>query len=176
MSEPYVGEIRMFGAPWAPVNWVLCDGRALPIAEYEALFSLVGTTYGGDGVNTFNVPDLRGRIPIGQGTGPGLSPRVIGATPGSATVTLTQAQMPSHNHALLALAAAPTATAPGPSVALAEIPASGGTLYTQTATATTALAAASVAAAGDAPVPYDNLMPSLCVNYIIAVNGLYPSQ
>ena len=98
MSEPFIGQIQPFAFNFAPRNWALCDGQLLPISQNTALFSLIGTTYGGDGRTTFGLPDLRGRVPIHQGHGPGLSSYVIGQTGGSATNTLTQAQMPSHTH------------------------------------------------------------------------------
>ena len=102
MSTPYIGEIRMFGfgARGAPLGWQACDGSLLPISEYDALFALIGTTYGGDGQVTFGIPNLRGRLPVHQGTGPGLSTYVIGQSAGTETVTLLQSQMPAGHHHL----------------------------------------------------------------------------
>ena len=109
MSEPFVGEIRMFAGNFAPRGWAFCDGQLLAVSQNDALFSLLGTIYGGDGRTTFGLPDLRGRIPIHAGTGPGLSPRRLGAKGGAENVTLTVNQMPSHNHGLRA-SADPTTT------------------------------------------------------------------
>ena len=106
MAQPYIGEIRMFGGNFAPLGWAFCDGQLLAIAQNDALFSLIGTTYGGDGQSTFALPDLRGRIPIHQGQGPLLTPRQIGETGGSETVTLTPAQLPTHTHRLASGSAA----------------------------------------------------------------------
>src|SRR5512140_1176359 len=102
MGSPYVGEIRMFGGTFAPQGWAFCNGQLMAISENTALFSLIGTTYGGDGQTTFALPNLQGRVPLHQGTGPGLSPRVVGELGGSETVTLTPGQMPQHTHTPLA--------------------------------------------------------------------------
>src|SRR5262245_26202423 len=99
MSDPFIAEIKMFGGNFAPLGWATCDGQLLPISQYTALFSLLGTTYGGDGVTNFALPDLRGRVPMHPGQGPGLSPRTLGEKAGTETVTLTTAQLPAHNHA-----------------------------------------------------------------------------
>jgi microcystin-dependent protein len=102
MANPFIGEIRMFGGNFAPRQWALCDGQLLSIAQYQALFSLLGTTYGGNGVSTFALPNLQGRLALGYGQGPGLSNYALGQTGGSETVTLTTSTMPGHNHSLLA--------------------------------------------------------------------------
>src|SRR3712207_483459 len=109
---PYIGEIRMFGGNFAPVGWAFCEGQTLPISENDALFTLIGTTYGGDGEETFNLPDLQGRIPVHQGTGPGLSSYVIGEAAGVESVTLTTQQIPVHNHAFIASTATGTQNTP----------------------------------------------------------------
>src|SRR3954454_13257133 len=98
MGQPYVGEIRMFGGSFAPAGWAMCQGQLMPISEFDTLFNLIGSTYGGDGQETFAIPDLQGRLPVHQGTGSGLSTRVIGEKGGVESVTLTTQQMPSHNH------------------------------------------------------------------------------
>src|SRR5512135_3630836 len=103
MSSPYIGEIRLFGGNFAPVGWAFCDGALVPISENDALFNLIGTTYGGDGQLTFALPDLRGRLPMHMGTGPGLSPRTIGEQGGVETVTLTANQIPAHSHVPLSV-------------------------------------------------------------------------
>ena len=102
MAEAFLGEIRMFGGNFAPVGWAFCQGQLLPISQNTALFSLLGTTYGGDGVQTFALPDLQGRVPLGMGQGPGLSPYVEGQTGGAESFTLTTQQMPAHSHAVAA--------------------------------------------------------------------------
>src|SRR5690242_20599428 len=119
MAQPYVGEIRMFAGNFAPAGWMLCEGQTLPISENETLFQLIGTTYGGDGETTFNLPDMQGRIPIHQGTGGGLSTYVIGQKAGVETVTLTTSQIPQHNHQALANNTGANATTPAVNTILA---------------------------------------------------------
>lgn len=174
--DPFVGQIALFGFNFAPAGWAICDGSLLPISQNDALFALIGTTYGGDGQTNFALPDLRGRIPVHQGQGPGLGNWTMGERAGSETVTLTQGQMPSHGHALVASAANPAAGAtaiPGPSVMLA----SGGTAVTPYAPAggsATGLSASSVSVAGGSQ-PHDNMMPTLVANYCISLFGVFPS-
>ena len=170
MSDPYVGEIRLFAGNFEPVGWMFCSGQLLPIAGYDVLFNLIGTTYGGDGQQTFALPDLRGRIPLHQGQGPGLSLRVIGQMGGSETVTLQASQMPQHTHVLRASASAATGSAPG------------GALLASTAVASydpspamTAMAPAAVSVAGGSQ-PHENMAPTVAVSYIISLFGIYPSQ
>ena len=116
MSTPYIGEIRMFGFGRTPIGWQACDGSLLPISQYDALFALIGTTYGGDGQNTFAVPDLQGRLPIHQGQGQGLSNYVIGQRAGTESVTVLPTQMPAHSHVMVATTGASTAITPGPTL------------------------------------------------------------
>lgn len=178
MSDPYIAEIRMFAGTFAPLNWAFCDGRLVSISEYDALFALIGTTYGGDGQNNFALPDLRGRLPVGQGTGPGLTPRTIGDQFGTDTVTLGEQQMPSHSHQFSAITAA--ATSPSPE----------GTLFADTSGDTLGdkpyvpapdspklknMSAKTAAVAGDSQ-PHDNIMPSVAINYIICLYGIYPPR
>ena len=169
MSDPYLGEIRLFAGNFAPVNWALCQGQLLSIAENDALYNLIGTTYGGDGQSIFALPDLRGRVPVHQGQGPGLSQRTMGALVGTESVTLTTGQLPAHTHPLHATTAAATITTPA-----------GALLATTTADsygpgpATTPMAAGAVGPAGGAQ-PHDNMAPTLTVNYIISLVGIYPS-
>jgi microcystin-dependent protein len=174
MSEPFLGEVRLFAGNFAPVGWNFCDGTLLPISDNDALFNLLGTTYGGDGVSTFAVPDLRGRVPMGQGNGPGLSPRTIGESFGVETVTLTTQQIPTHNHFLMASTVA--AASPNPGGALfANV--GQDTLYV-TAPASPqpqALNPQTVMNAGGSQ-PHNNIMSSVGMNYIIALEGIYPSQ
>lgn len=174
MSTPYLGEIRMFGFGRVPNGWLACDGSLKSIAQYEVLYNLIGTTYGGDGVNTFAVPDLRGRLPIHQGTGPGLTLRVIGQTAGTETVTLFASQMPAHTHTALVSTAAATSQSPASDQVLAAI--SGDGLYaTGVAGDPIATYPQTVTAAGGNQ-PHDNTMPTLAVSFCIAWAGVFPSQ
>jgi microcystin-dependent protein len=168
MSNPYVGEIRLFAGNFAPAGWMFCQGQLLPIAENEVLFVLIGTTYSGDGQNTFALPDLRGRVPVHQGQGPGLSPRTLGAVHGTETVTLTPQQIPLHTHALHASSAAASGTAPGDALLAATPVAS----Y-DSAAGSVAMAAIAVGSAGGNQ-PHENMAPTLAVNYIISLFGIYP--
>ena len=175
MSTPYIGEIRMFGFGFAFQGWQACDGSLLPISQYDALFALIGTTYGGDGQTTFAVPDLRGRVPIHQGTGPGLSTYAIGQRAGTETVTVLPTQMPAHTHTVVATTAAATTGTPGTTVIPGAVAnqtmyvtdTSGGTPFT--------LSAQSVTNAGGSQ-PHENCMPTLTVQYCIATQGIYPAQ
>lgn len=171
MSNPYVGEIRLFAGNFAPNGWALCQGQLVAISENETLFQLIGTTYGGDGQTTFALPDLRGRVPMHQGAGPGLSPRSIGEMAGSETVTLTALQMPQHSHALVASSAAASSGA-GPNGGQLAI--SSVNLY-GSGTPGTPMAAAAIAPVGSGQ-PHDNMAPFLGLNYIISVFGIFPQQ
>jgi microcystin-dependent protein len=175
MSTPYVGEVRLFPYSFAPNGWFDCDGRLLSIAEYETLFVLLGTTYGGDGVTTFGLPNMCGRVPIHQGTGLGLSTYVLGQLSGTESVTLMTNQLPSHTHAYYAVDALGSANAPAATLQLGSV--SGDTLYTNSLTGTTSatMAATVVGAAGNSQ-PHDNTMPSLVVRYCIAWAGVFPTQ
>lgn len=176
MSTPYLGEIRMFGFNRIPIGWQACNGAMLAISEYDALYALLGTTYGGDGQTTFAVPDLRGRLPLHQGQGPGLTPRTLGETSGSEGVTLTSQQMPAHNHAIVATQGAATTSQPGPNVVLASL-GTADTQYLSTVGALTAspLQPSSVSNQGGNQ-PHANTMPTLTVSFCIATSGVYPSQ
>lgn len=171
MSEPFVGEVRMFAGNFAPRGWAFCDGQLLAVSQNDALFSLLGTIYGGDGRTTFGLPDLRGRIPIHAGTGPGLSPRRLGAKSGEEKVTLTVNQMPSHGHRLQ------VSTNNGPEPNPAGNVLAGSTLVEAYADETpfTNLASSSITNVGGSR-SHTNLMPFLCVNFIIALVGIYPSR
>jgi microcystin-dependent protein len=175
MSTPFIGEIRMFGFGRTPNGWQACDGSLLAISEYDVLFNLIGTTYGGDGQTTFAVPDLRGRLPIHQGQGPGLSPYVIGQAAGTETVTLITTQIPAHTHSVQATSATATSSMPGNAVMLGAI--SGDTMYATDITGLTGIPAAaqSVSVAGGSQ-PHENTMPTLTVQYCIAWAGIYPQQ
>lgn len=173
MSSPYIGEIRMFGGNFAPNGWAFCNGATLPISENDALFTLIGTTYGGDGQETFNLPNLGGRIPVHMGQGPGISQNyTIGEMAGVESVTLTTQQIPIHSHALVA------SSTPG-FLASPE----GGTparhrdhrAFANDNPAPPNLNAQSVAPAGGSQ-PHENMAPYLCVNFIISLFGIFPTQ
>ena len=171
MSEPYVGEIRMFAGNFAPRGWAFCDGQLLAVSQNDALFSLLGTIYGGDGRTTFGLPDLRGRIPIHAGHGPGLSERRLGAKGGEEKVTLTVNQMPSHGHPFQA------STGPGVSNAPNDnLPANSPSVDLWIEDIQSAnLSGQAVSNVGGSR-SHTNLMPFLCVNFIIALFGIYPSR
>lgn len=170
MSDPYVGEIRLFAGNFAPVGWALCQGQLVAIAENDTLYNLIGTTYGGDGQSTFALPDLRGRVPVHQGQGPGLSPRTMGQTGGTETVTLQSGQTALHSHpALASTAAASLATPAGNLLATTAVATYG------SAPATTAMASGAITSAWGNPQPHENMAPTLTVSYIISLYGIYPS-
>ena len=171
MSNAFLGTIRLVGFNFAPVGWALCQGQSLSIAQNTALFSLLGTFFGGDGQQNFNLPDLRSRVAIGQGQGPGLSPYVQGQTGGVETVALTGAQAPTHTHTMMA-AANVTISNPGPNLVLGT-PATAVKLYGSGAP--TSLAPRSIGPFGSGN-PHENRQPYLGLNYIIALTGIFPSR
>jgi microcystin-dependent protein len=171
MSEPFLGEIRMFAGNFAPRGWALCDGQLLNVTQNDALFSLLGTIYGGDGRTTFALPDMRGRIPVHAGNGPGLSSRPIGVGGGSETVTLTTGQLPAHSHALTATNAIGTANNPHGSM-FGESPSVD--WYVEAAP-NQSLAPAMLSDSGGSQ-PHNNMAPFLCIHFIIALAGIYPSR
>jgi microcystin-dependent protein len=166
MAQPYVGEIRMFGGNFAPAGWMFCEGQLLPISENETLFNLIGTTYGGDGQSTFALPDLRGRLPVHQGGG-----FILAETGGAEEVTLTVQQIPAHTHALLATTSLGTQLNPGNNL-VAQ--ASSIKMYRQQ-TANTAGTATAVGPTGGSQ-PHTNFQPYLCIDFIISLFGIFPSQ
>ncbi len=171
MSTPYIGEIRMVGFNFAPANWAFCNGQILAIAENEALFNLIGTTYGGDGMNTFALPNLQGRFPAHQGSSSGAT-YVIGQSGGVENVTLTLNQMPAHSHT--AVCAAGGGNVASPSKAYWSTDPFGNTAaYNETGGSAMAGGALAVAGSGQ---PHDNRQPYLGLNFIIALFGIYPSQ
>ena len=169
MGTPYVGEIRMVGFNFAPAGWASCDGSLLPISEFETLFNLIGTTYGGDGQSTFAVPNLAGRIPIHLGTGNGLSTRTIGELAGVEQVTVTNAQMPLHSHAAQAQTANGALSNPQNGIWAGSAAA----LYS-TGQPNVPMRAGLVNPAGSNQ-PHENMMPFLAINFIISLYGIYPS-
>lgn len=169
--DPYIGEIRMFAGNFAPVGWAFCQGQILSISEYDALFALLGTTYGGDGQTTFALPDLRGRIPLHAGQNPATgSTYALGQMSGTETVTLTAQQIPAHTHTVQAVAGTGDQASPANGLwatsSLNEYSNQG---------ANAAMAANAVFAAGGSQ-PHDNMMPYQCINFIIATEGLWPPQ
>jgi len=165
MSQPYVGEIRMFGGNFAPAGWMFCEGQVLPISDNETLFQLIGTTYGGDGESTFALPDLRGRLPVHQGNGVSLA-----EAGGSEQITLTVPQLPAHTHAFLASAGpgsvnTPTGNVPGESAAVK--------IYIEDSPSV-AMNPAAVSSIGGSQ-PHTNFQPYLCVSFIISLFGIFPS-
>lgn len=179
MSQPFLGQITLYPYNFAPLGWALCEGQLLPISQYTALFSLLGTQFGGDGRTNFGLPDLRGRVAIGQGQGPGLSSYAMGEVFGTEAVALTTATSPFHSHAFPAVAGAATTNAPA-----GALPAEGH-LSGRGAVAVNAyaapgpavnLAAGQVAAASSAGVAHNNLQPYLTLNWCIALQGVFPSR
>lgn len=170
-TEPYIGQIMVFGGTFAPQGWALCDGSLLPISQYDALFSLIGTTYGGDGQTTFALPDLRGRAALHQGQGPGLSGYSLGQSGGEEAVTLTANQLSPHSHPVLGHSGAGDNAHPAGAVWAASSP----NLYTAGAAANAAMDATLIAPSGGSQ-PHDNMLPFLTLNFCIALEGIYPSQ
>lgn len=175
MAEYYVGEIRLFAFDqYAPANFLPCDGRSVSIREYQVLFSLIGTTYGGDGTTSFNLPDLRGRSPVHYGTLTGGTTYAVGQRAGVEAVTLTSATVPAHNHIISVTKTVATALTPDANKAPGNV---GSDFYYCNETQAGTLfqtAAKTVAVDGGANQPHLNVQPSLVLSYAIAVNGLYP--
>ena len=165
MAQPYVGEIRIFAGNFAPAGWMFCEGQQLPISENETLFQLIGTTYGGDGQETFNLPDLRGRIPIHQGNG-----FTLAETGGAEEITLSVNQIPQHTHPLMASAVPGTLGAPANNT-LAGSPSID--MYRETSPSVPLVPSAIGPAGGSQP--HTNFQPYLCVNYILSLYGIFPS-
>lgn len=170
MGTPYVGEIRLFAGNFAPAGWAICNGSLLAIAENDVLFNLIGTTYGGDGQSTFALPDLRGRVPVHQGQGPGLPPAMMGQLMGTETVTLSTSQLPQHTHVLRAATAAASVAAPGNAV----LAATGVNSY-GAPPLTVPMAATAVPGVGGSQ-PHSNMAPFCTLNYIISLFGIFPPQ
>ena len=169
MADPFMGELRLLGFNFAPRGWAQCNGQLMSIAQNSALFSLLGTTYGGDGVQTFGLPDLRGRTPLHMGQGPGLTFKSQGEISGTESVTLTPQQMPVHNH--LVTASSDDATKKNP---VGSVPAaSGASVYSDTANGTMQPSMVNVSGGSQA---HNNMQPYLVLNWCIALEGIYPSR
>src|SRR5205823_1841652 len=171
MSQPYVGEIRMFGGSFAPAGWAMCQGQSMPISENDTLFNLIGTTYGGDGQETFALPDLRGRFPVHQGQGPGLSGYTLGEMTGTESVTLTVQQLPAHSHQANAAIGGNDLS---PAGNLWATDANGNTAAYNAAN--NAQKAPDAIGAEGGSQPHDNIQPFLAVNFIISLFGVFPPR
>lgn len=178
MSEAYVAEIRLFAGNFAPRGWAFCDGSLLPISQNTALFSLLGTNYGGDGRTTFGLPDLRGRVPMNHGAGPGLTQRFIGESAGANSTTITVAEMPAHSHGVIGTSSAANVEVPNANVRFGTAPGGRGQqgppLYTSQSP-NTALAPQTISVSGNSQ-PVSLVKPVLAINYIIALQGIFPSR
>ncbi|MDR3537743.1 MAG: tail fiber protein [Acetobacteraceae bacterium] len=174
--EPFVGQVISVGFNFAPIGWLACNGQLVPISEYEVLFNLIGTTYGGNGTTNFGVPDLRGRTPLCMGQAAGLSTYVLGQMAGAESVTLTANQIGSHNHTLLASAQAAAVSVPTTSTALGIGSQTALNLYAVPPASTTLNGGSIGSPVGAGNLPHENRQPYLAVNYIIAYAGVFPSQ
>lgn len=166
MAQPYVGEIRMFAGNFAPAGWMFCDGQLLPISENETLFQLIGTTYGGDGQSTFALPNLQSRVPLHQGNG-----FILAETGGAEEITLTVNQIPAHSHPLLCSSG--TASLSDPTNSLPAV--STAQAYFNSPANPTNMSPSSIGPTGGSQ-PHTNLQPYLCINFIISLFGIFPSQ
>lgn len=167
-SEPFIGEIRFFAGNFAPRGWAFCDGQLLPIASYQALFSILGTTYGGDGRTSFALPDMRGRSPLHPGQGPGLSNRRLGEKTGTESNTLTSTQLPAHTHSLNGSSNTASSTTPSNRVLASA------TIYSDSAP-NVSMNSASIGQTGGSQ-PVNNMQPYLGLSCIIALQGIFPSR
>jgi microcystin-dependent protein len=173
MSEPFIGEIKMFAGNFPPNGWALCQGQLIPISENDTLFNLIGTTYGGDGQSTFALPNLASRVPVHMGNGGGQT-YVIGEIGGVEDVTLTTQQIPSHTHPLLATASGQTNSPQGAYFATVGSTQAASMAYDTTPPAVTLIPASVLPAGGNQP--HTNIQPTLAINFIISLFGIYPSQ
>jgi len=173
MSDPFLGEIRMFGGNFAPVGWAFCNGQTLAINQNQGLFSLLGTTYGGNGVTTFALPNLQGRVPIHQGQSPGTSPYVLGEQIGTENVTLSYNNMPAHNHTLNGVTTGGNQASPSNNYPAIE--STGTSLNYSSGPPNTTMNAQAMSIAGGS-TPISIVQPALCISFIIALQGIFPSR
>ena len=174
MADPFVAEIRIFPFNFAPKGWAFCDGQILPLSQNTALFSLLGTTYGGNGQSTFALPDLQGNAAMHPGQGQGLSLRDLGEIGGSETVTLLESEMPLHTHFMMAAGSLANLNAPGPTRALAR--SSGGTIYQPVTNQNIVQMAFQELSPAGGSLPHNNMQPYLTLNFCIALQGVFPPR
>jgi microcystin-dependent protein len=175
MANPYVGEIRMVAFNFAPMGWALCNGQIMTISQNTALFSLLGTYYGGNGTSNFALPNMQASLPMAAGNGAGVSPRVIGEAGGEFAVTLLTAQMPSHNHGVNCDSGGGTASTPAGNVWANDGTQRGVNIYATAAGTSQAMNNAALQLTGN-KLPHNNMPPYLGINFIIALQGMYPSR
>jgi microcystin-dependent protein len=178
VANPFVGEIRCFGFNFAPIGWALCNGQLLAISQNAALFSLLGTSFGGNGTTNFALPNLQGNVPMNQGTGPGGFSTVLGEVQGSSTVTLTSSQIPQHNHAIISQVVAPGGAAEHaatPAIGASIGPSNPDGLYNTLPTINATLSPSTIGATGGSQ-PHDNMQPYLVLNFCIALQGVFPAR
>lgn len=176
MSEPFLGQICMFGFPFAPAYWATCDGQIINIDQNSALYALLGVTYGGNGTSNFALPDLRGRVPIHQGNGTGLTPRTIGNFDGKEKHKLVANEIPSHTHTVVPKGVDATGTALSPTNAVFAKPGSGRAIYEVNNVATTVNMASLQTTPVGGSVEHNNMQPYLVVNFCIALSGIFPTR
>lgn len=174
MADPFVAEIRIFGFNFAPTGWAMCNGQLMPISQNTALFSLLGTTYGGDGKSTFALPNMQSNAPMQPGQGPGLSLHDLGETGGSEYVTLLESEIPAHSHGLLASTQPGEDAAPNPSVALGR--SVGASLYQSTVNANIVRLSFNALGVAGSSLPHNNMQPYLTLNFCIALQGVFPPR
>jgi microcystin-dependent protein len=174
MSDPFIGEIKMFGGNFPPNGWALCQGQLMPISENDTLFNLIGTTYGGDGQETFGLPDIQSRVAVHQGTGSGLSTYQMGEKGGVESVTLSTNQIPIHTHAAVTATTGQVSAAANNILADAQTTQTGARIYSNQAS-DVQMNANTIAITGGSQ-PHDNIQPTLAINFIISLFGIYPSQ
>ena len=170
MSSPYIGEIRMFAGNFPPVGWMFCEGQLIPISENDTLFNLIGTTYGGDGQSTFALPNLASRVPIHRGSGPDGTTYQLGEMAGVESVTLTASQIPQHSHPMLASNDIGTLSTPQ-----GNLTAQSAVKLYRAGNASVSMHPSSIAPVGGSQ-PHENMQPYLCINFIISLDGIYPTQ
>jgi microcystin-dependent protein len=173
MTTPYVGQISMTGFNFAPPGWALCNGQTLPISQYQALFAIIGTTYGGDGITNFQLPNLQGRVGMHMGTSPGTGNFVLGQIGGETTHTLTQAEMPAHYHPAVVASAGGNSAVPTNNAWAAST--DGDPIYINPSKANTTLAINAIGTTGGNQ-PHENMQPFLAINFIIALQGIFPTH
>ena len=177
MADPFVAEIRMFGFNFPPTGWAFCDGQLMPISQNTALFSLLGTTYGGDGKSTFALPNLQGSAVMHSGQGPGLTDRLLGEVAGEQAVTLLQSEIPAHNHVLsVSTAQADEEGSKDPSNNALGRGQASATLYAPFPSATTVTMDPQTLGIAGSSLPHNNMMPSLTMNFCIALQGIFPPR